>query len=423
MNYNRFLSNKTAFVKFVLRALGYRNYRIFFAGQGISLTGSWMQIITVSWLVYRLTNSAFLLGIVGFIGQIPAFILSPFAGVFADRGSRKRIILVTQTLAMIQAFILAVLAFKGVIAVWHIVVLSIFMGLVNAFDMPTRQAFVVDMVTNKEDLGNAIALNSFIFNAARLVGTSAAGIIIAVTSEGMCFLINGISFLAVIFALLSMKIKTIKTKYEKKHILYELKEGFIYVFNFLPIRYILLLVSLVNLVGMSYAIIMPVFTKDILMGGPRTLGFLMGGAGLGALCGAFYLASRKDTFGLEKIILLSTFIFGTTLIIFSFSRLMWLSLLLMLCAGFGLMSQIVSSNTLLQNIVQDDKRGRVMSFYTLSFIGIAPFGNLMAGSLASKIGAPKTLLISGFVCILGALFFLSRFSIIKREIKLKNNAS
>lgn len=416
--YKKF-KNKAVILKFILRALRYRNYRLFFTGQSISLVGSWMQIVTMSWLAYRLTNSAFLLGVIGFTSQIPIFLISPFAGVLADRWNRKSILLITQTLAMTQAFILAALSFIGVIEVWHIILLSIFIGLVNAFDAPARQAFVVNMVENKEDLGNAIALNSLIFNAARLIGGSLAGIVIALSGEGMCFLLNGLSFLAVIVALWAMKVEITEVKRERKHVLLELKEGLIYVFNFASIRYILLLVTLISLVGMPYTVLMPVFAKDILSGGANILGFLMGTAGLGAIAGAVYLAGREKVIGLERIIPVATIIFGIGLIAFSFSRFIWVSLLLMLLAGFGVMVQIASCNTVLQNLTHDDKRGRVMSFHTIAFMGMAPFGSLLIGSLAGRIGAQSTLLISGFCCILGALFFAGKISLL-REAIIKN---
>lgn len=410
MNSTELVSENATGLKFILRALRYRNYRLFFIGQLISLTGSWMQIIAVSWLVYRVTNSALLLGLIAFTTQIPIFFISPFAGVLADRWNRRHVLVITQTLAMIQALILAILTFFGIVSLWHIIILSVFMGLVNAFDVPVRQAFIVDMVENKKDLSNAIALNSFIFNGARLIGASIAGILIAIIGEGMCFLLNSLSFLAVIAALLAMKIKPKKIRDTNKHILYELKDGFNYVYSSLPIRSILLLVSLISLVGMSYMIIMPIFAKDILKGGAQTLGFLMGATGLGAVLGAVYLASRKDIHGLEKNIFIATIIFGAGLAAFSFSRFLWLSALLMLCVGFGMMMQVASSNTLLQHLTHDDKRGRVMSFYAIAFMGMAPFGSLLAGTLASSIGAPLTLLISGCSCILGSIIFANKFS-------------
>lgn len=367
--------------------------------------------------MYRLTNSAFLLGIVGFASQIPTFLLAPFAGALTDRWSRHRILVATQILAMIQALILALLVLTGGIEVWHLISLSIFLGLVNAFDMPARHSFVVEMVEKREDLGNAIALNSSMFNGARLLGPSIAGILIGATGEGICFLLNGISYLAVIAALLAMKITPRKTERQNTNVLQGLKEGFSYALGFAPIRSILLLLGLVSLVGMPYTVLMPVFAKEILRGGPHTLGFLMGASGIGALVGAIYLASRKSVLGLGKNIPLAASIFGIGLIAFSLSRVLWLSLALMLLTGFGLMVQMASSNTVLQTIVDDDKRGRVMSFYTMAFMGTAPFGSLLAGGLASRMGAANTLIIGGVCCILGSLSFASRLSILREMVR------
>ena len=409
-------------LRLVFRSLRYRNYRLFFGGQGISLIGTWMQRVAQIWLVYRLTNSAFLLGVVGFAGQIPTFLLTPFAGVLADRWNRRRIIIATQFLAMLQALFLALLVLTGTVEVWHIVCLSISLGVINAFDMPTRQSFVVDMVEKKEDLGNAIALNSSLVNAARLLGPSIAGILIATVGEGLCFLINALSYLAVIAALLAMRLPQPKTEAVNKKVLQGLKDGLVYAFGFVPIKSIILLLALVSLMGMPYQLLMPIFARDILQGGPHTLGFLMGASGLGALIGAIYLAARKSVRGLENIIALAAGIFGVGLMAFSMSRTVWLSLLLVLLAGFGMMVQMASSNTMLQTLVDDDKRGRVMSFYTMAFMGMAPFGSLLAGALASKIGAPHTLLIGGCICILGGLLFarkLTAFREVARQVYVR----
>jgi MFS family permease len=400
----------------ILRALGSRNYRLFFSGQSISVIGTWMQMIAMSWLVYRLTNSPLLLGVIGFTGQIPAFILAPLAGVLADRWDRRQILVVTQTLAMVQAFIVAGLTLSGIIAVWHLVVLSFFLGLVNAFDVPARQALVVLMVEKKEDLPNAIALNSFLFNGARLVGPTMAGILIAVLGEGMCFLLNGISYIAVIAALLAMKIEISKKERKDSLIFQELKEGLKYAFNSGAIRAILLLSAIISMAGMPYTVLMPVIARDVLNGGAHTFGFLMTGTGIGAVTGAVYLATRKSVKGLGGIIPLATGLFGAGLIMLSLSRVFWLSLPVMLLTGFGAMIQMVSNNTILQTIVDDDKRGRVMSLFTMSFIGMAPFGNLLAGGLANQIGAPSTIFLSGVLCIIAALLFLSRVPMLQREI-------
>ena len=400
----------------ILPALQYRNYRLFFGGQGISLIGTWMQRIAMSWLVYRLTNSAFLLGVVGFTGQIPIFLLTPFAGVLADKMNRHRVLIVTQTLAMIQALILAFLVFTGTVAVWHILSLSIFLGLIDAFDMPVRQSFMVEIVQTK-DLGNAIALNSSIVNSAQLLGPSIAGILIASTGEGMCFLLNGISYLFVIVSLLAMKITSRKMETQTTRVLKGVREGFSYVFGFTPIRSVLLLLALISLVGMPYRVLMPVFARDILHGGPDTLGFLMASSGVGALVGSIYLASRKSVLGLGKWIALASSIFGIGLIAFSLSRVFWLSLFLILLSSFGMMVQMASSNTVLQTVVDEDKRGRVMSFYAMAIRGMAPFGSLLAGGLASKIGAPHTLMIGGVSCVLGSLLFAAKLPLLREMVR------
>ena len=402
---------------FIVRALRYRNYRLFFGGQGISLMGTWMQQVAVIWLVYRMTNSTLLLGVVAFASQIPAFILTPFAGVIADRWDRYRILLTTQVLATAQAFILMILFMSGAIAVWQVIALSIFLGLVSAFEIPARHAFVFELVENKKDLGNAIALNSSIFNVARLVGPCIAGIVIASSNEGICFLLNGISYFAVIISLVLMKIAKRKKEVKKFHIVKGLKEGVNYAFGLAPIRYILLLVGFISLVGMPYVILMPVFATEVLHGGPKTLGFLMAASGAGALLGAVYLASRKTVVGLGKRMAFAASAFGLGLALFSLSNVFWLSLLSMIFAGVGMMVQMAGSNTVLQTIVEDDMRGRIMSLYTMAFIGTVPFGSLIIGALAGKIGAPNTLLISGLSCILGAALFALKLPEIRMAIR------
>ncbi len=409
---------KQSALKFLGRAFRYRNYRLFFGGQGLSLIGTWMQQIAMSWLVYRLTNSAFLLGFIGFTGQVPAFVFASFAGVFADRLERRKLLIATQTVAMIQALFLAILTLTDTIAVWHLIVLSTLLGLVNAVDMPARQSFVIDMVEDKRDLGNAIALNSFMFNGARLVGPSIAGLLIGIAGEGVCFLLNAMSFLAIIVALFAMKIqKRVRKKTHPVPVLQELKEGYRYTFGFPPIRYIILLVGLASLMGMPYMVLMPVFARDILHGGPHTLGFLMGTAGVGALIGALYLASRRTVLGLGRLIVFSSSTFGIGLIIFSLSRYTPLSIGIMLVTGFGMLVHTAASNTILQTIVVEDKRGRVMSFFAMAFMGMAPFGSLLAGTLASRIGAPNTLIIGGIICIIGSLLFLRKLPSIRRKVR------
>jgi MFS family permease len=410
-------SETVAGLRSILRALKHRNFRLFFGGQSISLIGTWMQSIALSWMVYRLTNSPFLLGFVGFAGQIPTFLLAPFAGVLADRWNRRRLLILTQSLAMVQALALSLLIFTETIHIWHIISLSIILGIINAFDAPVRQSFIVEMVEGKEELGNAIALNSSMVNAARLLGPSIAGVLIAATGEGVCFLINGISYLPVIIAIAAMKIPLKEIKPKNKKVIQELRDGFSYAFGFPPVRAILLLLALISLMGMPYVTLMPVFAKDILHGGSHSMGFLMGASGIGALTGALYLASRRTVIGLERIIVAASALFGIALICFSLSHLLWLSLILMLFTGFGQMVQMASSNTILQTIIDDDKRGRVMSFYIMAFMGMTPFGSIYAGSLADRIGAPATLIIGGITCLAGSAIFFYRLPSLKKMVR------
>ena len=404
-------------MKFILRALRHRNYRLFFGGQSVSLIGTWMQQIAMSWLVYRLTDSPFLLGVVGFTSQIPALLFSPIAGVYADRWNRYHLLIATQSLASVQAFILAFLTLSGIVQVWHLILLSFFLGVVNSFDMPIRQSFVVEMLERKEDLGNAIALNSSLFNGARLIGPSIAGIVIALVGEGICFLLNAISFFAIIIALLAMRIPKREIRSGHTRLQEGLKEGYRYIRDFIPIRYILLQLSLMSFMGMPYVVLLPVFARDILHGGPHTLGFLMGASGFGALMGALFLASRKTVLGMGRLIALMSGVLGVGIVAFALSKVFLFSIVMMLVTGFGMMVQMVASNTILQTIVDEDKRGRVMSFYAVSFMGVAPFGSLFAGSLASKIGAPDTLVITGLCCILGALLFYRKLPEIRKVVR------
>jgi MFS family permease len=401
----------------VLRAMRSRNYRLFFGGQSISLIGTWMTRIATAWLVYRLTHSAFLLGVVGFAGQIPTFFLGPFAGVWVDRWNRHRTLVVTQVLSMLQSFVLAVLALRGTITIAEILWLSLAQGLINAFDMPARQAFVVQMIEKREDLGNAIALNSSMVHLARLLGPSIAGVVIAAMGEGYCFLIDGFSYIAVILSLLAMRIVAIPQPGKDTAVLHDLKEGWGYATSSVPIRSILLLLALVSVVGMPYTVLMPIFAGAVLHGGPHTLGFLMGASGAGALLSAMWLAARRGVIGLDLVVPVAAAIFGAGLIGLGFSRLLWLSLLLMPIAGGAMMQQTAASNTILQTIVHEDKRGRVMSFFSMAFMGMTPFGSLLAGSLASKIGAPKTLILGGAICILGAGWFARRLPTIRELVR------
>ena len=382
-----------------------RNYRLFFAGQGLSLIGSWMTQVATVWLVYQLSASPWLLGIVGFTSQIPSLIFLPFAGVLVDRWNRHHVIVWTQILSMIQSLTLAVLALTGVVNIWHLIGLSLFQGIVNSFDAPARQAFVPEMIERKEDLANAIAINAAMFNGARLIGPAAAGVVLGAYSAGICFLIDGISYIAVIIALLAMKLQPQTIKPVSGNALQRLKEGFAYAFGFAPIRAIILLLALVSFWGMQYTVLVPIFATKILNGGPDALGFLMAASGIGALFGAVYLSTRKSIVGIGKIIAYSPALLGIAIVGFAVSRVMWISLLMMLLSGVGFILQFASSNTFLQTIVEDDKRARVLSIYTMAFFGVIPFGNLFAGGLANYIGAPNTLILSGVICILGSIYF------------------
>jgi MFS family permease len=393
-------------IAFMWRALSYRNYRLFFGGQIVSLIGSWITLTATSWLVYRLTGSAFLLGVVGFAGQFPGFLVGPFAGTCVDRWDRHTLLVRTQTVSMLQSFALAALTLTGHITVTAVIALNAVQGVVNAFDMPARQAFLVTMITDKDDLANAIALNSSMFNAARLIGPSVAGLIIAASSEGWCFLIDGISFFAVLIALLLMR--DIRQPLRRSHdvgVIEQFKDGLRYVYSFRPIRSLMTLLALVSLLGIPFSVLMPVFANDVLGGGPHTLGFLMTATGCGALMGALWLAARKSVVGLGRVILYATGTFSAGLIAFSFSRVLWLSIVCLVVAGAGMMVEFASSNTVIQTIVDDEKRGRVMSFYTMCFLGTAPFGSLLAGTLSTRIGAPHTVLVSGVCCAAAAVWF------------------
>ena len=402
--------------RLALRALRHRNYRLFFGGQGISLIGTWMTRVATGWLVYRLTHSAFLLGLVSFSGQIPILLLGPIAGVWVDRLNRHRVLVVTQALSMLESFALAALALGGVITVLDIILLNLFQGAVNAFDMPARQAFVVEMVQSREDLPNAIALNSSLVNGARLVGPSVAGLLIATVGEGYCFLLDGFSYMAVIASLLAMTLVPWTPRIHAS-VRSELREGWDYVRGSRPIWSILMLLSLVSLVGMPYTALMPIFAGSILHGGAHTFGFLMGAAGVGALMGAVILASRRSVLGLGRLIAMTAAAFGASLIAFASSRQLWLSLLLLVGTGYSFMQQMASSNTILQTISEEEKRGRVMSFYSMAIQGVAPFGSLIAGAVASRIGAPHTLMIGGLTCMAGAALFAWRLPALRQLVR------
>jgi MFS family permease len=399
------------------RALRHRNFRLFFGGQTISLIGTWMTRIATSWLVYRLTGSALLLGTVSFAGQIPTFLLAPFAGVWVDRLDRRQVLVWTQTLSMIQSLLLAVLTLTHHINIGLVLALSVMQGLINAFDMPGRQSFMIQMVNDKRDLGNAIAINSSMVNMARLVGPSLAGMLIAVSSEGWCFLIDGISYIAVIISLVMMRLPAVAARRATTSTLTDLKAGWTYVSEFLPIRTILSLFALVSLMGMPFVVLMPIFAAQVLHGGPHTLGFLMGSMGVGALISALTLAARKNVRGLLRMIPIAAAVFGAGLVGFGLSHVTWLSMIAVMIAGAGMMQGMAGSNTIIQTIVSEDKRGRVMSYYTMAFVGMAPFGSLLAGSMAHAIGAPWTVILNGSVVLLGAGWFYTRLPALRRQMR------
>jgi MFS family permease len=386
-----------------LRALRHRNFQLFFGGQIISLTGTWMQSVAQAWLVYRLTKSSFLLGAVGFASQIPVFLLAPLGGAAADRLNRHRLITTTQTLSMALAAILAWLTLSHREQVPQIFVLAALLGMVNAFDIPGRQSFLVDMV-GKEDLMNAIALNSSIFNGARVIGPAVAAILVAKIGEGWCFALNAVSYIAVIAGLLLMKVHC-DLRVSKNSPFEDIVEGFRWVNRTKVIRALLLLIGLVSLVGMPYTVLMPVFADQILHRGASGLGMLMGATGVGALIGALTLASKKGITGLGRWVMLTCASFGVSIIAFSFSRNFWLSVVLLLPAGFSMMLQMACSNTLIQTMVPDQLRGRVMSLYSMMFMGMAPIGALLGGWLAHHTGAPLTVAIGGIASIAGAVWF------------------
>lgn len=403
------MTKKLLSSKIIPAALKSRNYRLFFIGQGISRIGTWMTNVATVWLVYQLTHSALMLGIVGFISQIPCFFLSPFAGVILDRCNIQKLLILTQKLAMLQSLILAILTLSNAINIWYIVGLSLFQGLIDAFDSPTRDTFIKDVVDKQEDLPNAIALNFVLVTGARLIGPAIAGIIIVSLGSGYCFLIDAISYVAVILALSSIKLQIQTRSTQKTNFWKQFKEGFTYTFASAHIRAILQVLALFSLFAMPYPTIVPIFASEILHGDASTLGFLTAAAGLGALLGGIYLNIRPIELHSEKLMVFTTAICGVALIAFGISNVLWFSLLMSLLIGFSGILEIASSNTKLQTIVENDKRGRVMSLFTVTFVGIQPFGDLLIGSLAHKIGAPNTLIICGSFCLIGAFLFAKYF--------------
>ena len=398
------------------RSLRHRNFQLFFSGQLLSLTGTWMQNVAQSWLVYRLTGSAVLLGAMGFASQFPVFLFAPLGGITADRHSRHRIVIATQAVSMLLAFILAVLTLENRILVWHLFVLAGLLGVVNAFDIPARQSFLVDMV-GKDNMMNAIALNSSMFNGARVIGPAVAGVLVAAVGEGWCFFANGVSFLAVIVGLLLMKLQSLPIAGTEKSPLENLREGFAWVHHTRPIRALLLLLAMVSLIGMPYVVLMPIFADRILHGGARGLGLLMGSSGVGAMLGALTIAAKEDPEGLSHWVTRAAIGFGASLVLFAASRNIWLSMVLLVPSGFAMMTQLAASNTLIQSMVPDRLRGRVIAVYSMMFMGMGPVGALLAGVMTKAMGAPRTLAIGGVACVAGALAFGNRFASMHGETR------
>ena len=390
------------------RALRSRNYRLFFGGQSISLIGTWITRVATSWLVFRLTGSLFLLGAVGFAGQIPMLVLAPFTGVLVDRWSRHRLLVVTQVLSMLQSLALALLVFSHHITVAWILVLQVAQGVINTFDTPGRQAFVVEMVEDRADLPNAIALNSSMVNASRIIGPSIGGVVIAAVGEGWCFMADAVSYLAVIASLLAMTVRPRDRQPREKTALQEFIDGYRYVSRFLPVRSALTLLALISLLGMPYTVLMPAIATRQLHGGANTLGFLMTASGVGALAGALYLAARRTVLGLGRAMYVAAMVFGVGLVLFSLSHVLWLSLLILPIVGAGMMITMASTNTIVQTVVEEHLRGRVMAFYTMAFLGTAPIGSLLAGVVAEHIGSENTILLGGLGCVIAGVWFALR---------------
>ncbi|MCI0485909.1 MAG: MFS transporter [Blastocatellia bacterium] len=400
----------------VSRALRHRDYRIYFFGMLVSFTGTWMQHVAQSWLVYRLTGSAWLLGLVGFAGQVPVFLFSPLGGVMADRHSRHRLVVLTQTFSMVQAFLLAWLTMSGRVTVEWVLVLALMLGVANAFDMPARQSLVAELV-GKQDLMNAIALNSSMINIARVAGPALAGVMVASFGEGICFLVNALSYIIVLAGLLSMRNEKREQERLTGSTLSNMKEGFAYIRHTVSVGALLALVAIVSVCGLPYIVLMPIFADEILGGGARGLGFMMGAAGMGALAGALTLAARRQVEGLGRVVARSVVALGALLVLFAASRNLALSAALLVPIGFSLMLQLPASNTLLQMVVPDRMRGRVMSFYSMSLMGMTPFGNLLAGAIAARIGAPKTVAAGGVLCLVGVLLLGRHLPSLRREAK------
>ncbi len=395
----------TARLSHAWRALRHRNFRLFAVGQSISVTGTWLTRLATMWLVYRLTHSALLLGVVSFAGQIAAFVAGPFAGVWVERLDRRKLLIWIQTIAAVQSLILAAATLANVITLWEIIALTVLGGLTGALGIPGRLSFVTQMVEDRNDVDNAIAILSSIANGARLIGPTIAGIVIAACGEGWCFLIDGISFLPVIASLALMRIKPAETSRRPRSMLSEMHEGWSYVRTFRPMRSILLFFALVSLMGYSYAVLLPVFAGQVLHGGAATLGWLNSASGIGALGSALSLALRRSVVGLARMVQIAAAILGIALMLFGVSHTLWLSLILMVLVGFGLMQSVAASNTIILSLAPEEMRARVMSYYTMAFFGGAPFGSLLASVLAERIGAPNTVVFTGAACVLGAICF------------------
>jgi MFS family permease len=399
------------------RALRHRNYRLFFSGQSVSLVGTWITRVATSWLVYRLTGSELLLGVVGFCGQIPTMLLAPFAGVLVDRWDRHRLLVLTQAFSMVQSFALAVLTLRGDVTVPWLLGLQIVQGVINAFDTPARQAFVVEMVEDRADLANAIALNSSMVNGSRIIGPSIGGALIAAVGEGWCFMADAISYLFVIASLLLMHLPKAKAARVEARVLEELRVGYRYVRQSVPIRTALTVLAIVSTMAMPYTVLMPAYAADVLHGGPNTLGLLMTASGVGALAGGLYLASRSSVVGLGRVAAWATLVFGAGLVGFAFATSMWVAVALLPFVGAGFMVQMAATNTVLQTLVTDDLRGRVMAFYTMAFFGTAPLGSLLAGLAADKIGARWTIAAGGVISLAAGAWLMSRLPALRAIVR------
>lgn len=404
-------------MKHALRAFRHRNFRLFYAGQAISLIGTWIQQIALSWLVYRTTGSAFLLGLVTFCSQIPMLIFVPLAGLLSDRYDRRKLMIVAYTLAAIQAMTLGLLTLSGSIRIWQILLLGFLYGVIMAFETPARQSLISQMVNSRDDLPNAIALNSVLMNSGRLIGPSIAGLLLVFISEGWCFLINSVSFMAIITSVTLMRLPPGSAVVARGSLLNDLSVAASYAWNTRPIRLFLTLVALISLTASPYAVLMPIFARDVFGGDAHTLGFLVGSAGLGAVIGTAFLATRPNVFELSRLVPFTSAAAGIALMLVGISKIYWLSLAFMACLGFGIIVTAASVNMMLQTIVDEDKRGRIISFYAMAFLGMAPVGGLIAGSLASTLGAPVTARINGACCLLGTLALMRGLPAVRADLR------